>query len=79
MKIGGRVYNMCLSGFMVETSRYHSPRINQCPLRRTLAFLGQDCRGSVHPRGESIGRKLVDWASIPSVDKNLDKSLKRLF
>ena len=35
-KIYGKVDNMCLSYFMVETSGYESQKTNQEPLRRTL-------------------------------------------
>ena len=38
MKIYGRVYNRCLSFFMVKMSDYNSPRTNQEPLKSTLVF-----------------------------------------
>ena len=65
-KICGRVYNMCLSGFIVETSMYNSPRTNQGPLRRILAFWGQDYLGSVHLRKETTKRVWIDGAPMPS-------------
>ena len=37
MKNVGKVANVCLSCFMIETSRYDSPRTNQGPLRRPSA------------------------------------------
>ena len=37
MKIDGNLSNGCLSCFMIETSRYDSPRTNQGPLRRPSA------------------------------------------
>ena len=65
MKIDGRVDNMCLSLFVVETSVYESPRTNQGPLRRTLARWSQYCLGSVHPR-DAIDDPCVDQWEVVS-------------
>ena len=59
MKLGGRVHNMCLVLFVVETYGYDFPRTNQGPLRRTLAHSRQHCLDSVQPR-EAINSSCVD-------------------
>ena len=67
MKFGGRVSNMCLSGFMGKTSGYDYPRTNQGPLRRTLAFWCKGLPGQCAPTRGIDGRRLVDGASMPSM------------
>ena len=72
MKFGGRVYFMCLSWLIVETSGYDSPWTNQGPFWRILSFFGQKhCLGSVHPRGELTERMWIEGVSIPYFHKHL--------
>ena len=66
IKIGGRVSNMGLSLFIVENSRYDSPRTNEYPLRRVLAVGVKHCLGSVHPR-EGINEACVDRRGIDDI------------
>ena len=59
MKLGGRVSNMCLSSFMVETSRYDYPRTNQGPLRRNFTRWIQTLAGQCAPTKGN--RRAVGW------------------
>ena len=71
MKLGGRVHNMCLVLFVVETYGYDFPRTNQGPLRRTLAFWCKGLPGQCAPTRGIDGRRLVDGASMPSINQHL--------
>ena len=65
MKIDGRVYNMCLSRFIVETSRYDSTRTKK---GWTFAIGVKHCVGSVHPR-ECIDEACVDRRGIDAIHR----------
>ena len=61
MNFGGKVLNMYLSVFTIEISGYDSPRTNQGPLRRTLAFWGQRLPGQYAPMKGSDGACVDQW------------------
>ena len=75
MKLGGRVHNMCLVLFVVETYGYDFPRTNQGPLRRTLARRRQQRMGSVQPRKARDGSCVDRWG----IDAKLHPTLSKIY
>ena len=75
MKIYGRVYNMCLSWFMVKTFGYESLSTNPRSLRRSFARGVEHCLSSVYPQKRTSGM-CVDRRDI---DDNCRPTLRNFF
>ena len=78
IEIGVRVFNMCLSRFMVETSGYDSSWNNQVPLKRTFTSGVKHCLGSVHPWKRTDSACVDRWGVDANHRKNIDNLLEDL-
>lgn len=56
---------------MGETSTHESSKTIQGALRRTVAFWGQRCLGSLHLQRGRMDHSLIDGACMPYFEKHL--------